>query len=71
VDPKATLYILTMKKIPVRSELLMAVTMTSTISWDMMSGESTVSIFKIEACLHDSFFASEDGDIAVFQNVRK
>jgi hypothetical protein len=66
VDPEATLYILTMREIPVRSQPLIAVTMKIIISWDMMSGECNVSIFRVEACLHNLFFASEDGDSEFF-----
>jgi hypothetical protein len=44
--------------------------MKSIISWDM-SGECTVSIFSVEACLHNLLFASEDVDSALFCNVNK
>jgi hypothetical protein len=33
-----------------------------------MSGDM---IFRVEACLHNLFFASEDGDSELFWNVRK
>jgi hypothetical protein len=60
-----------MRKIPVISKILIEVTMKRIISWDMISGECTVSIFRVEACLHNLFFASEDADSAFFCNVSK